>query len=246
MAPVQQRTRYLKLPFYFDIDLLNLEMNNILSSEWLNHFNTGDYENGLTNIPLRSANGRLNYSMPVLNQNFLNTDILKRCTYFQTVLDIFKCEKNAVQLMSLEPGGVIKPRAHPGICFEDGLARLYIPIVTDPTIMFVIDGEPIHFSCGAAWYLNTSCIHSVANASSYPKIHLILDCIPNAWLKQVFDKAGFIPNDTPKYHDTSINDDNVINIIKHLRAMGDPTSLHLADKLSKIHAQQKIVKNITH
>ncbi|MES2207134.1 MAG: aspartyl/asparaginyl beta-hydroxylase domain-containing protein [Pseudomonadota bacterium] len=246
MIPVQQRTRYLKLSLNFDIDRLKLELDNVFSSEWINHFNTRDYENGWSCVPLRSVDGRLDHIMSVPDQNFLDTDILKRCAYFQEVLNTFECEKTSVRLMSLEPGGIIKPHTDLGTSFEDGLARLHIPIVTDPMIMFVIDGELIHFSRGATWYLNASCVHSVTNVSSFPRIHLMLDCIPNPWLQQLFDKADFIPNAKPKYHDASINDDNVVDVIKHLRAMGNPTSLHLADELSKIHSQQKIVKNINH
>lgn len=239
MVPVQQRTRYLKLPFHFDIDRLNLELDNVLSSEWINHFNTRDYENGWSCAPLRSVDGRLDHIMSISDENFLDTDILKRCPYFQDVLNQFHCEKTSVRLMSLEPGGVIKPHTDPGTSFEDGLARLHIPILTDPHVQFVIDGEAIHFSRGATWYLNASCTHAVTNHSTTPRIHLMLDCIPNPWLQQIFDDAGFVPKDKPKYRDVSINDDNVTEIIERLRAIGSATSTQMANELSAIHAESK-------
>ncbi len=74
----------------------------------------------------------------------------------------------------------------------------------------------------------------------------MLDCIPNPWLQEIFEVAGFVANDKPKYHDASINDDNVLEVIKHLQAMGSPTSRRMADELGTIYARQKIQKNITH
>jgi quercetin dioxygenase-like cupin family protein len=232
---MMQKTRYLKLPFRFDIDRLQAELEQVAASEWLPHFNTAAYENKWSCLALRSVGGKADHILPLTNANFLDTPILKRCAYFQEVLDHFQCEKTSVRLMSLEPGGIIKEHNDVGTSFEDGLARLHIPLITDPQVNFCIDGEVVHFTRGDTWYLNASCMHSVENRSNIARIHLMLDCIVNPWLEDVFQKTGFIPRARSKYDDANINDDNVLAIIAQCRETGTPAGLLIAEKLAAIH-----------
>jgi len=235
MVASQQRTRYLQLPFLFDIERLNSELALAQSFTWIDHFNTNCYEKRWTCLPLRSVDGCTDHILSLSNENFLDTDFLKQCPYFQEILNQFECEKTSVRLMSLEAGGIIKPHRDKGTSFEDGLARLHIPILTNAAVEFVIDGETIHFARGHTWYLNAACEHAVYNRSSLPRIHLMLDCIANDWLHEVFYKAGFVPNNPPKYNDPSINDNNVLEIIEQLRSLGNLESLKFADNLRSIY-----------
>jgi len=66
------------------------------------------------------------------------------------------------------------------------------------------------------------------------RIHLVLDCIPNQWLADIFNAAGFVANPEPKYGDPSINDANVLEIIAELRQCGNAAALDLAARLSAI------------
>jgi quercetin dioxygenase-like cupin family protein len=233
--PAMQATRYLKLPLQFDIDRLVQELDHVLAPEWIDHFNTAAHDSRWSCIPLRSVAGRTDHIMPVPDAEFMDTAILRRCPYFQQVLDSFQCKTTSVRLMALEAGGIIHEHTDKGTCFEDGIARLHIPIVTDAAVIFTIDDEPIHFSRGDTWYMNASCRHSVHNRSTLPRIHLLLDCIPNPWLEQLFYATGFIPNPKPKYDDPAIHDGNVLEIIERLRQSGNTAANDIADKLSAIH-----------
>lgn len=229
-------TPYLKLPFSFDVARLRQELGQIEASQWIGHFNTSAYEKNWSCLPLRSVDGRLDHIMPVEDSNFQDTVLLQRCPYFREVIDRFECEKTSIRLMSLEPGGVIKEHRDNGGAFEDGMARLHIPIQTCAQVMFRIEGQDIHFSAGDTWYLNASCLHGVENHSAAARVHLMIDCVSNAWLEDVFRAAGWIARESPKYADPSIHDGNVLEVIASLRATGNEAALRIAEQLQATHA----------
>jgi hypothetical protein len=225
---------YLKLPFSFDVAKLQHDLALVTRSPWIKHFNTQAYENDWSCIPLRSVGGRMDHILPIESEVFQDTEILQQCHYFQEVVAHFACEKTSIRLMSLAAGGVIKEHRDIGACLEDGITRLHIPIQTSPQVMFSIDHVPVHFSAGDTWYLNASCLHGVRNDSPFSRVHLMLDCVTNAWLKQVFDQAGWVPRPAPRYPDPSIHDGNVMEVVARLRQAGFPAGLMLADELEAI------------
>lgn len=227
-------TRYLKLPFFFDICRLNEDLEKIRDAEWIEHFNTAAYENEWRCVPLRSLDGRQDHILSLSDVHYKDTNILKRCPYFQEAIDTFECEKTSVRLMELGAGSQIKMHKDKGTLFEDGMARLHVPIITTPDICFTIEDEEVHFAAGHTWYLNADCLHGVSNKSQKPRIHLMLDCIVNPWLERIFLDAGFIANERPKYGDPSINDGNVGAIISSLIAMNNEPAKQMAERLIAI------------
>ena len=231
-------TRYLKLPFSFDLARLQEDLHRVAPSEWIGHFNSSAYEKGWSCAPLRSVDGRTDHIMPVESGRFEDTAILARCPYFRHAIDQFDCEKTSIRLMSLEAGGVIHKHRDVGGALEDGLTRLHIPVQTSPLATFRIDGETVHFSTGSAWYLNASCLHGAENRSPRARIHLMIDCVTNPWLAQIFQAAGGVQRDAPPYGDPSIHDGNVLQIIAALRAGGHATGAQLANRLQETHARR--------
>jgi hypothetical protein len=232
-------TRYLKLPFSFDIAQLQRELDALEGSHWIGHFNSGAYEGSWSCIPLRSVDGRMDHIMPLEGSTFQDTVILAGCPYLRAVIDRFECEKTSVRLMSLESGGVIREHRDSGASLDDGVTRLHIPIRTSPGARFRIDGEEVHFSAGDTWYLNASCLHGVENRGPLARVHLMLDCVTNAWLEQVFREAGGVLRESPPYGDRAIDDGNVLDVAASLRAGGHAVGACLADKLEAIHAGRR-------
>jgi len=226
---------YLKLPFSFDIAKLQQDLVLATQSPWIGHFNTRAYENDWSCIPLRSVDGAVDHVLPIESEDFQDTDILKQCTYFQGVIAQFACEKTSIRLMSLAAGGVIKEHRDAGACLEDGITRLHIPIQTSAQVLFLIDHEPVHFSAGDTWYLNASCLHGVRNDSQQARIHLMLDCVSNDWLQDLFGRAGWFARPPTLYGDPTIHDGNVIEVIARLREAAHPTGLSMASKLEVIY-----------
>lgn len=228
------KTRYLKLPFFFNVRRLNEDLAKIREAEWVAHFNTSAYEKDWSCVPLRSLNGRSDHIMSLSDVHYEDTGTLKRCPYFQEVIDSFECEKTSVRLMALGADSRIKMHTDKGTSFEDGITRLHIPIITTLDICFTIEDEEVHFSAGNTWYLNANCRHGVNNESQSPRIHLMMDCIVNPWLEKVFLDAGFVPDAPPKYGDASINDKNVGAIISGLIAMNNEPAKQMAERLIAI------------
>jgi quercetin dioxygenase-like cupin family protein len=199
-------TRYLKLPLSFDAARLQAELDALLAPQWIEHFNTRDYEGGWRCLALRSADGQPRHIGALSDVNFLDTPALAQCPYFRAVLDAFECDKAAVRLMALEAGAVIKPHRDAATAFEDGLARLHVPLQTDPSVTFRIDGEDIHFSRGDTWYLNAGRTHAVHNRSARSRVHLVLDCHVNAWLRRLFAQAGLAPSAPPRLGEVAEGD----------------------------------------
>lgn len=231
----KQATPFLRLPFNFDTTLLQQDLAAVRQQHWIAHYNNQAHEKDWLCLPLRSAGGNAQHILAVADQ-FLDTTFLQLCPYFQFILNSFACEKTSVRLMALAAGGKILPHSDPGGGYEDGVARLHIPIQTSPLVTFTIDDKELHFAAGTCWYMNANCQHSVNNASALERIHLVIDCVPNAWLDETFIAAGWKKNPDNVYGETNINAENVTQIIAQLKANNHPTSLALADKLAQIHA----------
>jgi Aspartyl/Asparaginyl beta-hydroxylase len=241
LAPMLQSSRYLKLPMRFDLALLQQDLRAVQQFEWVEHFNTSAYENGWSCLPLRSVGGSLTNVMPLDGAEYQDTEILACCPYFQKVLREFQCEIGSVRLMALAPGAVIKPHRDSKASLEDGLTRLHVPIQTTPEVLFCIDGEEVHFSAADTWYLNASCEHSVVNASTMPRVHLMLDGVTNPWLEQVFVQTGGVQRPAPVYMDAAIDDGNVREMIALLLAASHPAGLAQAERLQAIAKARGIV-----
>lgn len=224
-------SRYLKLPFAFDVPRMQAELAALEASHWVAHFNTGAYDNGWACMPLRAIEGRLDHIIPLESSRFEDTVLLQQCPYFRHIIDSFECEKTSVRLMALDAGARIKPHRDSGASLEDGVTRLHIPIHTSAQTLFTIDGEDVHFSAGDTWYLNASCEHAVYNGGTVARVHLMLDCVSNPWLEAVFVRSGWVARAPSKYADAAIQDGNVDEVIVLLRAAGTPAGLALADQL---------------
>jgi Aspartyl/Asparaginyl beta-hydroxylase len=233
-----QGSGYLKLPVRFDVQRLQDDLRAADDFAWVAHFNTAAYDEGWSCLALRSVQGRLDHVMPIDGLEYQDTEILARCPYFQEVLAQLPCTITSVRLMALEPGAQILPHRDKQTSLEDGITRLHVPIQTTPEVLFCIDGQEVHFSAGDLWYLNASCTHAVTNGSALRRVHLMLDCITNPWLEQLFVQAGGRLRPAPAYGDASINDANVQGVIAALLAGGHPAGVASAQRLRAIAAQR--------
>ena len=230
---MSEATRWLRLPPVFDLERLRADLDTALGSHWQAHYNDRAYRGSWTSIALRSASGAAYDIQAREDADFRDTGLLDCCPYFREVLDSFECGKKAVRLMALAAGAEITPHRDRGGSIEDGLARLHIPIVTDPAVVFTLDGEDLHFSACATWYMNANCLHAVRNGSARERVHLVLDCVPNDRLLALFEGSGWRAAAAPKYGDPSITDANAAEVIAQLRTSGLPAATAMAARLEK-------------
>jgi len=184
----------LQLPFTFDRDLLAADLRRLSATPWINHFVTQNYQGDWSVIPLRGPAGarhpvQMIYSDPTATA-FEDTPMLADCRYFRTVLDTFACPLQAVRLMRLTPGSVIKEHTDHDLCFEQGSVRLHIPITTNDGVAFELNRRRVILEAGSCWYLRLSDPHSVANRGDADRVHLVIDAGVNEWIEAAFAAAA--------------------------------------------------------
>src|SRR3569833_379648 len=101
--------KYLHLPFLFSEEKLVSELN-ALTEKWIMHFNKAHYEGEWSALPLRSLNGSLTNEVPENHEQglFMDTVLMKQCPYISSIVANFPCELQAVRLLRLNAGAVIK------------------------------------------------------------------------------------------------------------------------------------------
>ena len=193
MPPLRFPDR-LRLPFTFDHDLLAADLQRLQTSQWTRHFVTQNYQGDWSVVALRGPAGarhpiQMIYSDPTATA-FEDTPMLAACPYYRTVLDSFACPLQAVRLMRLTPGSVIKEHTDRDLCFEQGSVRLHIPITTNDGVAFELNRRRVILEAGSCWYLRLSDPHSVANRGGTDRVHLVIDAGVNEWVEAAFAAAA--------------------------------------------------------
>ncbi len=185
----------LKLPLYFDPARLQADLRQVTSDEFVPHFNKAYYEGDWSVVPFRSVGGRANhiYPDPTAKTAFADTPLLARCSYIREVLTAFRCPQQAVRFLRLKPGSKIKEHKDYNLGYEDGEVRVHIPVLTNPGVEFVLNGVRVDMKEGEAWYHDFNLPHRVANYGASDRIHLVVDCEVNDWLRDLLATAGNTP-----------------------------------------------------
>jgi hypothetical protein len=179
----------LKLPLLFHPTRLKADLHALTSEDWVPHFNKPYYEGEWSGVALRSVNGedgRL-YPDPTARAKFADTPTLARCPYIQQVLATFECELEAVRLLNLRAGSSIREHKDYNLGYEDGEVRFHVPVLTNPEVEFYLSGQRVVMNEGECWYLNFNLPHRVVNHSATDRIHLVIDCVVNDWVRALFE-----------------------------------------------------------
>lgn len=218
--------RYAKLQLPFDLQATQAELLSV-NQTWQSHFNTYHFEGSWTVLPLRSPNGDHKNITPELmdNNEYLDTIYLQNFPSVKNLLSSLQCEQMSVRFLNLQADAIIKPHRDNELAFEKGEARLHFPILTNPEVEFYLDNDRIILAEGDCWYINANLTHSVSNKGISDRIHLVVDCKVNDWLKNIINTSTEI----------SIKDDNnseqLLLLIKELRLQNTETSNNIANEL---------------
>jgi Aspartyl/Asparaginyl beta-hydroxylase/Nif11 domain len=187
-----------KLPFNFDPELLKSDLDGIAADDWIAHFNTGYFEGEWTGVALRSPNGLASqlYPDPGATQTVANTPFLDRCPNIRALLGLFQCHLVCVRFLRLAAGSAIREHRDYDLGYDEGQIRLHIPIITNPHVDFFVDAHRIEMKEGECWYLDLSLPHWVANRGSTDRIHLVIDCELNDWLRGVLPAEGSLEHES--------------------------------------------------
>jgi hypothetical protein len=189
-----------KLPFNFDPEALQSDLNRICPEEWVAHFNRDYFEGEWTGVALRSSGGdpRQLYSRTKVEFSFADTPLLQRCPYVREILATFQCTLQSVRFLKLAAGSRIREHRDHDLGFEEGQLRLHIPITTNPDVQFFLDAHRMEFQAGECWYLDLSLPHWVENRGATDRIHLVIDCKLNEWLRGFLPPADSIETESNK------------------------------------------------
>lgn len=216
--------RFAKVPLTIDLASLQSELN-ALPSNWSPHFNTMHYEGGWTVLALRAPGGKADQIIPDLmgDATYADTPLMEYCPSVKALLSRMHCPVLSVRFLNLKAGAIIKPHRDLELAFENGEARLHFPVFTNALVEFFVENELVHMREGDCWYINANLTHSVANKGESDRIHLVIDCEVNDWLREIFDRAEknyAVPDNS-----------QLLQVIEELRRQGTETALKLADEL---------------
>ena len=182
----------LKLPLTFDPQGLKADLDKISSDEWVRHFNDRYYEGEWSGVALRAVDGVSTqlYSDPGKDEAFIDTPVLGRCPSLQRVLAALECPVKSARLLKLGAGARIIEHRDYNLSLDDGEVRLHVAITTSPLVDFYLNGERVVMNPGECWYINANLPHKVENRSDTDRVHLVIDCKVDDWLRSVAASAS--------------------------------------------------------
>jgi len=184
----------LRLPLTFDQAGLAADLARIETRIWTGHFNTGIYRGEWSGLPLRGPAGAthpvLALSSPPGVTAFEDQPVLAECPAFRAVIAALRCPVRSVRLLRLGPGAEIAEHSDHELGIAHGEARLQVPVRTNAEVDFRAEGRRVAMAPGELWYLDASRPHSVANRGRTDRVHLVLDCQADGWLRGLFAQVG--------------------------------------------------------
>lgn len=182
----------LKLPLSFDPEGLKTDLNQISSDEWVRHFNDRYFEGEWSGVALRAIEGASEqlYSDPGKDDTFTDTPVLARCPSLQRALAALECPIKSARLLKLGAGSRIIEHRDYNLSLDDDDVRLHVAITTGPLVDFYLNGERVVMNPGECWYINANLPHKVDNRSDLDRVHLVIDCKVDDWLRSLAASAS--------------------------------------------------------
>jgi len=193
----------IRLPFTFEAGPLQREVEDIPDGVWSPHFQPDYFEGEWSGLALRSIGGTVERLFPYRHAGgvYLDTPMFDRCPAMRTVVDTFECGKEMVRLLRLAPNSRVLEHRDEKLNAERGVVRVHVPVLTNASVYFLLDGERVVLREGEAWVLDLSLPHRIDNRGTSDRIHLVIDCLSNAWLEELFQFPGVGGTVGPFTHD---------------------------------------------
>jgi hypothetical protein len=174
----------IRLPLHFDAARLQADLERVQGSAWMAHFNQRIYEGDWSIVPLRAVPGSPIPAFSIPNETRQeDTPLLDDCRYFRQVLKTFQCPLASARLLRLGAGAVIKEHCDPMLSLDHAEVRIHVVVATNPGVECRIDGVARHWAAGECWYADFTRPHSFANRGDTDRVHIVLDCGLNDWLR---------------------------------------------------------------
>ncbi|MGW4158267.1 aspartyl/asparaginyl beta-hydroxylase domain-containing protein [Streptomyces sp. NPDC004788] len=119
-------------------------------------------------------------------RDFAPTEWLDGMPYVREVLDSIPAPLHAVRFMALGTDTVGIDHTDPKYGPRWGVARLHVPVTTNPKALLVLDGVTHRWQPGEFWFGDFSRVHHVENTGPEPRVHLVIDALVTPGLARVF------------------------------------------------------------
>jgi hypothetical protein len=174
-----------------DARSLEADLDRLAPDDWVLHFNTSTYDGDWSGVALRSVGGATKqlYPDPTATQDFADTVYLDNCPGARAALDSFRCPLLSARFLKLAAGATIREHRDMNLGFDDGELRIHVPVRTNPDVEFLLQGRRIEMREGEAWYLDLNLPHAVANRGRTDRIHLVVDCVVNDWVRALLEQG---------------------------------------------------------
>lgn len=159
---------FIQLPFAFDVERLQFELDQFDDSTWMAH---PSRLNGNSAIPLVSLQGQDNDDF---SGRMIPTPHLARCEYMQQSMASFGEVLARSRLMRLAAGAEVSPHIDFNYHWYTRV-RIHIPIVTNPQVIFHCGDQQRHMQAGECWIFDSWREHRVVNDSDQDRVHLVID-----------------------------------------------------------------------
>ena len=183
-----------RLPIHFEPAGLQSDLTGLVDSDWIEHFVKQNFEGDWSVLPLRARAGATHPVMQIYSDpgatDYVDTPLLDRCPYIRQALAALDFPLQAVRLMRLTPGSVIKEHRDNDLDAEAGSIRLHVPVTTNPGVVFEVNRKRVDMAPGSVWYLRLSDPHRVANTGTADRVHLVIDGAANDWILALLRQAA--------------------------------------------------------
>src|SRR3569623_1862849 len=175
-----------RLPLNFDAQGLAEDYKKIGASEWGAHFNRDYFQGDWSGVSLHGKTSDIN---PLLVGSEANdydaSGVKERSPHLNAVIESFHCPLRSVRLLKLAEGSIIREHRDYDLGYEEGQIRIHEPVITNPQVEFYLENKRIIMIPGECWYLDLHLPHRVYNRGTTVRIHLVIDCVLNDWLRDL-------------------------------------------------------------
>lgn len=179
-----------RLPLALDLAPLVRELGGLDASEWVPHFGAERYAGEWSGAALRARGGDPRALSPDgAAGDFRDTPLLARCPAMAAALARLRSPLRSVRLLRLGPGARIAEHRDHRLGAAFGFARLHLPLVSGPGAAFWLEGVRLALLPGELWYLDLDRRHRADNAGPADRVHLVIDCVADRWLRAQLERA---------------------------------------------------------
>ena len=168
------------------------------------HFRQEHFEGNWSGLSLTSMDGKVETMKRSLTGEYHKTDLLKALPQTSKILSKFDKYGvlQRVRILKTTPDTYVKYHIDLGETARSGIARLHIPIETNPKCEMNICGQRYFWKKGELWYGDFSLPHELWNSSISDRYHLVIDLklsnegiklLPYNFIKpNIFKKFGIL------------------------------------------------------